>query len=693
MLRSSLLLLLLPHTTLSMLLGWVESPGYPSGYPLHASLNWSRCAPKGHTLSIRLIHLDLEDSQDCENDAVKVFSDRNLISILCGKRDFEELQSEVNPSLFSSPGGCLSLLFHSDYSNTKRHTGFRGFYTIQDFDECQDDPNNACTHFCHNFIGGYLCSCHHGYQLDKDKHTCTVSCSEDFSGLTEGRISVPSSPGSYAENSNCQYILSVELHLQLELHFDPNFDVEQSSEGQCIDALRIETPSGTLGPFCGHTPPRSPFLTHSSDVKILFKSDGSGTNKGFSLNFRTREKVCPAVVTPHSTVNPQKPEYYQGHTVTVTCGVGYVVNTQYTKALSSQYETTCQRTGTWMPSYTCEPVDCGPIILKNSILQLVGNNNQNTQYKDQIQFNCSSKYYTLEGDDTYSCNASGEWVSVGGKKKLPKCIPVCGMPETLIAGGGRILGGDNANLGEIPWQLLISDRKGGASLINDQWAVTAAHVVDGLKNPVSVFGGLVNNTIIDRPDASVMKTERIIIHPSYTTGIPDNIRTDYSHDIALLRFTSRVNLSPNLLPICLPNENRGVREHEQGTVSGWGWAGAVEKFPDLLKYAHITVYTQNECWDTPSQANKKLIFSPTVMFCAGDRGKDSCGGDSGGPFVVPMVSGSGPYYLGGIVSAGAPCRWQIRKRKGYYTKVENFVEWIKKTIETVEAEDPNNKKK
>ncbi len=68
----SLLLLLLSHSATSMLLGWVESPGYPSGYLPHASLNWSRCAPRGHTISIRLIHLDLEDSQNCENDALKV---------------------------------------------------------------------------------------------------------------------------------------------------------------------------------------------------------------------------------------------------------------------------------------------------------------------------------------------------------------------------------------------------------------------------------------------------------------------------------------------------------------------------------------------------------------------------------------------------------------------------------------------
>lgn len=68
----SLLLLLLSHSACSVLLGWVESPGYPTGYLPHSSLNWSRCAPKGHTLSLKIVHLNMEDSQDCENDALKV---------------------------------------------------------------------------------------------------------------------------------------------------------------------------------------------------------------------------------------------------------------------------------------------------------------------------------------------------------------------------------------------------------------------------------------------------------------------------------------------------------------------------------------------------------------------------------------------------------------------------------------------
>ncbi|XP_029308137.1 LOW QUALITY PROTEIN: mannan-binding lectin serine protease 2 [Cottoperca gobio] len=668
-----------------MLLGWVKSPGYPTGYLPHASLNWSRCAAKGHTLSIQLMHLDLEDSQHCDNDAVKVFSNGNLILVLCGKKGFEELQSSVNPLLLSSPGGCLSLTFQSDYSNTKRHTGFRGFYTDQDFDECADDPNNGCTQFCHNYIGGYYCSCRHGYQLARDKHTCTVSCGEDLSGLTTGVVSSPSWPTSYAENANCQYTLSVEATLQLELHFSQDFDVEQSPDGQCIDSLTIETLSGTLEPLCGRTPPPSPFLTHSHHVQLRFTSDGYGTNKGFTLHFRTTDKVCLAAVTSHSSVTPPQAEYRRGETVTVTCDLGYVANTQGTQTLSSQYVTTCQNTGEWTPKYICEPVNCGlPDIPEKGIVQLVGSENPYTQYKDQIQFTCSSKYYTLEGDATYTCSASGEWVSGGGNMQMPKCIEVCGKPEKHSASAGRILGGKDAKMGEIPWHLLIKEpSRGGASLISDRWAVTAAHVVEGVEeSSLRLYGGLVDGrTAHTSSNAVAMDSERIIIHPHYIKGAVEP--TNFDNDIALIRLSSRVNLGPNILPICLPEVNRGMVENEQGTVSGWG-ATEMRGLSAILKYAHIGVYSLAQCEDTPHtpKSNKRMIFSDN-MFCAGAEGKDSCRRDSGGPFVSPMLSeGNEPYYLSGIVSWGPPCR--ERQYKGYYTKVENYLGWIKETIDSIE---------
>lgn len=67
----------------------------------------------------------------------------------------------------------------------------------------------------------------------------TVSCDKDLSGLQRGHIASPSWPGPYAENANCQYTLSVDAHLQLELVFSGVFDVEQGPEGQCIDTLTV----------------------------------------------------------------------------------------------------------------------------------------------------------------------------------------------------------------------------------------------------------------------------------------------------------------------------------------------------------------------------------------------------------------------------------------------------------------------
>ncbi|XP_055780502.1 uncharacterized protein LOC129856819 [Salvelinus fontinalis] len=693
MLGVSLCLFLLPLCAISMLSGWVESPGYPRGYPPDASLNWSRCAPPGHTLALRLTHLDMEDSDGCENDALEIFADGKHIALQCGEMSFEDLDSTVNPSLLSSVEGCLSLSFRSDYSNTKRHTGFRGFYMLQDFDECEEDPDNGCTQFCHNYIGGYLCSCRLGYHLDTDGHTCTVSCTEDLSGSLRGVISSPSRPGPYAEHAHCSYILSVEDNLELLLHFTGEFDVEQGPDGQCVDTLMVETSAGTQGPFCGRVPPSPPLRTGSHHARILFNSDGQGSNNGFTIHYRTTTKTCRGIVTSNSTLVPQQPKYHQGDTVTVTCDLGSVLNTG-----DKEYESTCQRTGEWSPVYRCEPVDCGePDTSSDEALQLV-DKDPSTLFHDKVQFKCESKYYTLEGDEKYICDASGTWTSVKGQEKLPKCIEVCGKTETDISSFGRILGGSQAKMGEIPWQLLTKQpKRGGASLINDRWAITAAHVVDGNEeSKLTFFGGLIDGTKAKDTDPNVviMVTDKIIIHPDYMKGIAGDERINYDNDIALIRMSSRVKLGPNVLPICLPEADGGFKEHQQGTVSGWGGTENKNetKILDKSKFLlHTSVgrYPKIICEDTPVLSITKPMVFTENMFCAGGDGTDSCKGDSGGPLFLPMLGlgnkdNRGPYRLRGIVSWGSLCELGKDSKKGYYTKVENYLDWIKKTIEREE---------
>lgn len=261
---------------------------------------------------------------------------------------------------------------------------------------------------------------------------------------------------------------------------------------------------------------------------------------------------------------------------------------------------------------------------------------------------------------------------------------VCGRPEQHGSSAGRILGGKNANLGEIPWQLLIKrPSRGGASLISDQWAVTAAHVVEGVpENAMELYGGLVDATDPSKPrsNTAVLNSERIIIHPRY--NVHAGTRTNFDNDIALIKFSSRVNLGPRLLPICLPDTSMNLVEGEMGTVSGFGITegkkGGSLFTSRMLKYAHIGVNDNTRCEDTPSLNNINMIYTDN-MFCAGAEGRDSCLQDSGGPFVTPMLgAGTEPFYLSGIVSWGPPC--EERQYKGYYTKVKNYIDWIKATM-------------
>ncbi|KAI1885790.1 hypothetical protein AGOR_G00207420 [Albula goreensis] len=492
----SLLILCLPLSTTAPLSGWVQSPGYPRGYPNEANATWKRCAPDGHTLSLTLTHLDLEDSEDCNSDILEISSDEGTLVSLCGQKSYKELQSSVNPLLQSSVSGCLMLSFTSDFSNLKRHSGYRAFYTVQDVDECAN-PDNSCTQFCSNYIGGYRCFCRLGYFLEEDQHTCTVNCSKDLSGSQTGTVTSPDYPNAYAEHAHCSYTLAVDQSLQLVLEFAGEFDIEQGEKGQCTDTLMIKTPSKEFGPFCGNAPPPSPLLTESHQAKILFNSDGTGLNTGFKLTYRTTGKTCPGVVTPHSSLNPQKPEYLQGDQVIVRCDLGYVIDTiKLGNGIlnDKEYKSVCQPTGSWSSVFPCGPVDCGPPdIPDDGPLQLL-DEIPGTQYQDEVQFKCESTYYTLEPNESYVCSAEGYWTSKSGNTTLPRCEAVCGKAEDGIHSVSRILGGAIAQLGQIPWQLLLKKDgalKGGASLINDRVLVLLSVDVENTER------GLLSKTACD----------------------------------------------------------------------------------------------------------------------------------------------------------------------------------------------------
>ncbi|XP_031432890.1 transmembrane protease serine 9-like [Clupea harengus] len=325
-----------------------------------------------------------------------------------------------------------------------------------------------------------------------------------------------------------------------------------------------------------------------------------------------------------------------------------------------------------MQQHFCDPPELPDLVE-------VVNSSIRYEHNSEIQLKCASKYYRLEGQETYTCAADGLWRSGTGHSRWPKCVPECGITDTLSHSSGRILGGRVARLRALPWHLLVREpHRASASLLSDRWALTAASVVDGYDDQnFTLYGGIVEGQDNKRV---IMVSEKVVVHPGFQKGLSNDEHTSYDNDIALIKLSSRVRLSPALLPVCLPERAEGpALEGKMGTVSGFG-AWEKGRMSRKLRYAAIGEYSQEKCQKTPdhSQLKQPMAFTRN-MFCAGLDGSDTCQGDSGGALVQPML-GKGshrePYRVKGIVSWGPACG-----SKTYYTKVQNYLDWIRETME------------
>ncbi|XP_066475830.1 coagulation factor X-like [Tiliqua scincoides] len=236
----------------------------------------------------------------------------------------------------------------------------------------------------------------------------------------------------------------------------------------------------------------------------------------------------------------------------------------------------------------------------------------------------------------------------------------------------RIVGGSFCRPGECPWQVQIQTKRGygfcGGSLISRQWVLTAAHCLDTVI-PHQVTVGDFDKHQRERDEQKV-GVQRYQQHPQYN---PEN----YNNDIALIQLTSSVAFSQNVFPICLPNPNLAtllLEGQEPGRVSGWGATHTKGRSTRFLMKVSLPMVTMDIC----RQTTDKLLTEN--MFCAGyaTKAKDACKGDSGGPFAVAHHD---TWYLMGIVSWGEGCAEE--GKYGAYTRVSNYLSWIKEVIESV----------
>ncbi|XP_010622447.1 mannan-binding lectin serine protease 1 isoform X1 [Fukomys damarensis] len=692
------------HTVeLNDMFGQIRSPGYPDSYPSDSEVTWNITVPEGFRIKLYFMHFNLESSYLCEYDYVKVETEDQALATFCG-RETTDTEQTPGQEVVLSPGSFMSITFRSDFSNEERFTGFDAHYMAVDVDECKEreDEELSCDHYCHNYIGGYYCSCRFGYILHTDNRTCRVECSDNLFIQRTGLITSPDYPNPYPKSSECFYTIELEEGFMVSLQFEDIFDIEDHPEVPCpYDFIKIKAGPNAYGPFCGEKAPE-PISTQSHSVQILFHSDNSGENRGWRLSYRAAGNECQELRPPvHGKIEPLQTTYSFKDQVLISCDTGYKVLKD--DVVMDTFQIECLKDGTWSNKIpTCKIVDCGtPAELEHGLVTFCTKNNLTT-YTSEIRFTCQQPYYKMLHNITgiYTCSAQGIWINDMLGRSLPTCLPVCGQPSRSLPNlVKRIIGGRNAEPGLFPWQALIvvedtsrvPNNKwfGSGALLSESWILTAAHVlrsqrrgntvVPVSKEHITVYLGL--HDVRDKSAAVNSSAARVLLHPDF------NIQ-NYNHDIALVQLQQPVPLGPHVMPICLPrSEPEGPAPHMLGLVAGWGISSpnvtvddiissGTRTLSDILQYVKLPVVPHAEC--KASYESRSGNYSVTEnMFCAGyyEGGKDTCLGDSGGAFVT-LDDLHQHWVAQGLVSWGGPEECGSKQVYGVYTKVSNYMDWL-----------------
>lgn len=660
--------------------GEILSPNYPQAYPNDIEKSWDIEVPEGFGIHLYFTHLDIELSENCAYDSVQILSGDIEEGKLCGRKTSKSPHSPIVEE-FQVPYNKLQVVFRSDFSNEERFTGFAAYYAAIDINECTDFEDVPCSHFCNNFVGGYFCSCPPEYFLHDDMKNCGVNCSGDVFTALIGEIASPNYPDLYPENSRCTYQILLEEGFQVVVTMrSEDFDVEPAdSEGNCHDSLVFVAGSQQFGPYCGNGFPQPLKIeANSNALDIVFQTDLTGQNKGWKLRYYGDPIPCPKEVAANSVWEPEKTKYVFKDVVKISCVEGYEVVEG--RVGSTSYYATCQSNGKWSNSkLECRPVDCGdPEAIPNGKVE----DPEDTLFGSVIRYTCEEPYYYMEHEDNgeYHCAANGSWVNDVLGAELPKCIPVCGVPSEPFKIQQRIFGGHPAKIESFPWQVFFQNPRAGGALIDEYWVLTAAHVVDGISEPTMYVG-----TTSVKPDhvenAQSLTPERVIIHPAWKTMDDPNSRRNFDNDIALVQLKDPVKMGPTVSPICLPRTSSEYNpsEGDLGLISGWGQTER-RNIVIKLRGAKLPVTSLDKCREVKEDhfrvGAEPYVFTDN-MICAGEKGVDSCQGDSGGAFALQDPNEENPkFYVAGLVSWGKKCGTY-----GIYTKVKNYLDWIVKTMQ------------
>lgn len=224
----------------------------------------------------------------------------------------------------------------------------------------------------------------------------------------------------------------------------------------------------------------------------------------------------------------------------------------------------------------------------------------------------------------------------------------------------------------------------GGSLISARYVLSAAHCVQDKPSTwklVSIrLGEFDKNAKQDcikygndykycAPEAISVPIEHVITHEDFMDS------AYYKNDIALIRLSRYVAFTKFIRPICLPLD---LTPSTMYLATGWG-ATTTSSTSDVKMKVILPYVNLKEC--AKIYSTRKITIGEGQLCAGGESGKDTCGGDSGGPLMrlEAQKGREARWAIVGIVSFGMkPCA--LPGWPGVYTKVTDYMLWIFKNM-------------
>ena len=263
------------------------------------------------------------------------------------------------------------------------------------------------------------------------------------------------------------------------------------------------------------------------------------------------------------------------------------------------------------------------------------------------------------------------------------------LPTALF---GQILNGEIASISDYPWQVALWGLQNngyyetcGASVISDQWVITAAHCVYG--NDPNTTYILTESSSFYSQNGGQYVVDEYYIHPNYSDANLEPELAYMSHDIALVKIQGNFSFNSNIQPINLVNpqeiELGAIDEGVMATITGWGWIENDGTTPELLQQIELPIISSQTVLDL---GFPDYSIDESMIFVQNQNNQGPCLGDSGGPMIVRDNLNLNWLLAGVFSKTYSPCGQS--DFPSTYISINNVSDWIQEII-PFGCTDPN----